>query len=82
MREISIAIFYKSSQIFIMRNLTDFLKTVETGVDPRLVVPQTFEFASDWLVNVSWRITSRIFLLEKLPLSSRTMIWFLTCGLS
>ena len=49
MREISIAIFYKSSQIFIMRNLTDFRKTVETGVDPRLVVPQTFEFASDWL---------------------------------
>ena len=47
-----------------MRNLTDFGTMVESGVDPRLMVPQTFEFASDWLVNVSWRITSRIFLLE------------------
>ena len=36
-----------------MRNLTDFRKTVESGVDPQLMVPQTFEFASDWLVNVS-----------------------------
>ena len=25
--------------IFIMKNVTDFLKTVETGVDPRLLVP-------------------------------------------
>ena len=47
-----------------MRNLTDFRKTVESGVDPRLMVSKTFEFESDWLVNVSWRITSRIFLLE------------------
>ena len=47
-----------------MRNLTDFRTMVESGVDPLLMVPQTFEFASDWLVNVSWRITSRIFLLE------------------
>ena len=36
-----------------MRNLTDFRKTVESGVDPHLIVSQTFEFASDWLVNVS-----------------------------
>ena len=38
MREISIAIFYKSSQILIRRNLTDIRKTVETGVDPHLVL--------------------------------------------
>ena len=64
MREISIAVFYKSSQIFIMRKLTDFRKTVETGVDLSLVVPQTFEFASDRskcvLANRKQNISSRI----------------------
>ena len=64
MREISIAVFYKSSQIFIMRKLTDFRKTVETFVDLRLVVPQTFEFAFDRskcvLANRKQNISSRI----------------------
>ena len=64
MREISIAVFYKSSQIFIMTKLTDFRKTVETFVDLRLVVPQTFEFASDRsrcvLANRKQNISSRI----------------------
>jgi len=74
MREISIAIFYKSSQIFIMRNLTDFRKTVETGVDPRLVVPQTFEFASDWLWMCPGESQAEYFFSNSYPLGLE--LWF------
>ena len=36
--------FCSGKNIFIMKNLTDFYKTVETGVDPRLLKQTDFQY--------------------------------------
>ena len=48
-------IFFFYQKLFIMKNLTDFRKTVETGVDPRLLNDTRICSRLKWLLNVRFK---------------------------
>ena len=67
MKHLSIEFFYISTwkvffyqNIFIMKNLTDFLETVETSVDPRLCIITFFHLFVASLLGTSYASQIRI----------------------
>ena len=67
MKHLSIEFFYISTwkvffyqNIFIMKNLTDFLETVETSVDPRLYIITFFHLFVASLLGTSYASQIRI----------------------
>ena len=67
MKHLSIQFFYISTwkvffyqNIFIMKNLTDFLETVETSVDPRLYIITFFHLFVASLLGTSYASQIRI----------------------
>ena len=53
--------FFIIKNVFIMKNLTDFRKTVETGVDPRLHTEHLVQKHRDLLVwkEAIWSLTKK-----------------------